>query len=384
MRRFIIGVIVLSVAGGVAWRLLRTAASQSGPSFGGRPPIAVECAKATVGDVDDVAEFTGTLAGEAEVLVSPKIAGRVAAVLVNLGDEVTEGQLLATLDDAEAQHAVEEADARLAVARASLEECEANLTTAQRELDRVQTLRERKVAAVSELETAEAAVSALLARKKVSEASIHQQEAALRVAQARLSYTKIVAPIAGFVGKRFFDEGAMVSASTPIVSLADIEPVKTVISVVERDYAKIRVELQALLSVDAYPGEVFEGRVSRIAPVLDADTRTAETEIQVPNPKLLLKPGMFTRVRIHFGTHHGVTLIPIRALVKRDMQQGVFVPNEDETKARFILVEPGISTAELIEITGIEVGQPIIVMGQHLLNDGDSIVLNSAAGARPS
>ena len=384
MRRFLFTIVVVAVAGAVTWRLLVTAAPQSGQRPTGKPPIAVECEAATTGDIDDVAEFTGTLAGKAEVLVSPKIAGRIESVLVDLGDQVAEGQLLATLEDAEANHTVDEAKARLAVARATLEECEANLATAQQELDRVRTLRERKVAAASELEAAEAEVSALLARRKVAEASIHQQEAALRAAETRLAYTEIYAPISGFVGKRFLDEGAMVSLTTSILSLADISTVKTVIGVVERDYAKIRVGLGAMLTVDTYPDKVFEGRVSRIAPVLDPDTRTAETEIEVANPDLMLKPGMFTRVRIHFGTHRNVTLIPLRALVKRDMEEGDFIPVENNTKAAFVPVKVGLSSEESVEVSGVEPGQQIIVMGQHLLSDGDVIVLNTEDRSRPS
>ncbi|MFH1743424.1 MAG: efflux RND transporter periplasmic adaptor subunit [bacterium] len=384
MRQFLITVVVLALGAAVAWRLLTMAAPQKEAGMRGKAPIAVECIKATSGDIDDVSEFTGLLAGKAEVLVSPKIAGRVKAISVNLGDKVKEGQLLATLDDDEAQHAVQESSAKLAVARASLEECEANLSTAQSELERIQTLRQRKIVAPSELEAAEATVSTLLARKKFSEANIQQQDAALRASEARLAYTKITAPISGFVGKRFLDEGAMVSPSAPIVSLADIESVKTVISVVEKDYAKIQVGLKALLSMDAYPGRTFEGIISRIAPVLDADTLTAETEIEIPNPDLLLKPRMYTRVRIHFGTHRGVTLVPSRVLVRRDTEQGIFVPSEDGTHARFVLVTPGISTSEVTEVTGVEPGQTIISMGQHLLNDGDTIVLGSPAEANPS
>lgn len=384
MRRFLFSVVLVAIAGAVTWRLLVTAAPQSGQRPTGKPPIAVECEAATSGDIDDVVEFTGTLAGKAKVLVSPKIAGRIESVAVDLGDQVKEGQLLATLEAAEANHTVDEAKAKLAVARASLEECEANLATAQQELDRVRTLRERKVAAASELEAAEATVSALLARKKVAEANIHQQEAALRAAETRLTYTKIYAPVSGFVGKRFLDEGAMVSLTTSILSLADISTVKTVIGVVERDYAKIRVGLPAILTVDTYPDKEFEGRVSRIAPVLDPDTRTAETEIEVANPDLVLKPGMFTRVRIHFGTHRGVTLIPLRALVKRDAQQGVFVPVENNTQAMFIPVEVGLSSEKLVEVSGIQSGQQVIVMGQHLLTDGDNIVLNTEDRSQPS
>ncbi len=378
MRRFLVSVVLLSISIGVVWRIVTMEASpKNGIAGRGQVPIAVECAKAIQGDIDDVAIFTGTLAGIAEVQISPKIAGRIESIRVNLGDEVRQGQLLATLDDSEARHAVTEAQAKLAVARASLEECLTNLETARRELERVRTLRERKVAAASELEAAESEVSALEARKRFAEANILQQEAALRVAEARLSYTQITAPISGFVGKRFFDEGTMISASTPILSLADIRTVKTVIHVVEQDYAKIRPNLKAYLTVDAYPDREFEGHVSRIAPVLDLDTRTAEVEIEIPNPDLLLKPGMFTRVRIHFSTHQGVTLIPNRALVKRETKQGVFVPTANNKQARFVEVKVGISAKNLAEVTGIQPGQDIIVLGQHLLNDGDPIILSA-------
>ena len=98
----------------------------------------------------------------------------------------------------------------------------------------------------------------------------------------------------------------------------------------------------------------------------------------------MLKPGMFTRVRIHFGTHRNVTLIPLRALVKRDMEEGVFIPVENNTKAAFVPVKVGLSSEESVEVSGVEPGQQIIVMGQHLLSDGDVIVLNTEDRSRPS
>ncbi len=379
MRHFIALLLIVVVASAVAWRLYST--SEAGGSSGakGKAPIAIEWTEAVRGDIKDIVEFTGSLAGKAEVLVSSKISGRVSAVHVDLGDHVEKDQLLAELDEVELQHTVEEASARLVLARASLEELEANLTNAESELQRIKTLRERKVASAADMEAAEAAYLSLIARKKVAEAGIRQQEAMLQAEKVRLSYTKIRAPISGVVGKRFMDEGAMVSSTTPIVSLADISSVQTTISVVERDYAKIRTGLEAILSVDSYPNRSFTGTVSRIAPILDPDTRSAEVEIEVPNPDQLLKPGMFTRVRIHFSTHEGVTLIPSRALVKRDMQEGIFVPSDDMNTAKFVVVETGLVNAESVEIKGIEPGQRIITMGQHLLNDGDAIVESQPA-----
>lgn len=378
MRKFLFLLIVCAITGGVVWRLIINPPLKKSAAPQGKPPVAIECAKATLGNIEDVAEFTGTLAGNKELQILPKISGIVQSVHVDMGDEFKEGQLLVVIDDEEARHAVEEAKAKLAVARASLEECESNLSTSQRELERVKTLRQKNVAAASELDTAEASFAALLSRKKFAEATIQQQEASLRAAETRLSYTKISAPISGYVGKRFVDEGAMVSPSTPIFQLADIRIMKTVIGVVERDYSKITLGLKASLTVDAYPGRTFEGRIARIAPILDSNTRTAETEIEISNQDLVLKPGMFTRVRIHFGTHTNVVLIPSRALVKRDMLQGIFIPEQNYKVARFLEIAPGLANDKLLEASGIEVDRDIIVMGQHLLNDGDKIVLNHA------
>jgi RND family efflux transporter MFP subunit len=378
MRKLILFILVVTVASLVGWRL-QSVVLKKGAGAVGRAPIAVTCGVVTRGDMNDVAEFTGTLKGKAEVIVSPKISGRVSSILVDLGDAVHKDQLLVTLDDEEAKHAVAEAKAKLVVARASLDEYDTTLATAQHELERIRTLRERKVAAVSELEAAEAEVSRLLARKKVAEAGIVQQEAAHRAAEARLSYTQILSPIDGYVGKRYIDEGAMLSVSTPILSLADISSVKTQIGIVEKDYVKIQVGLEANLTFDAYPGQVFEGRISRIAPILDHNTRTAETEIEVLNPDLLLKPGMFTRVQIHFGVHEDVLLVPSQALVKRESREGIFVPDQNNTAAKFVEVKKILSDATRTEVTGVEEGVPVVVLGQHLLNDGDAIIISATA-----
>lgn len=374
MRHFTAILVAILVIGTVGWRLWVTATPDRGSGTRGKAPIAIEWAEVTLGDMDDIVEFTGSLAGNAEVLVSSNIAGRVNTVHVDMGDEVEKDRLLVELDEVELQHAVEEANARLAVARTALEELQANLANAESELQRIKTLRERKVASAADMEASEANYLSLLGRRNVAEAMIRQQQAVLQAEKVRLSYTKIHAPISGVVGKRYLDEGAMVSSTTPIVSLADITSVKTTISVVERDYAKIRKGLEASLTVDAYPGRVFKGKVARIAPVLDQDTRSAEVEVEVPNLDQVLKPGMFTRVQINFGTHKNVALIPSRTLVKRDQREGVFVPGEDMKSAQFRVVETVLTSAATVEVIGIEPGQRIVTMGQHLLTDGDSIV----------
>lgn len=378
MRKLILLLIVTAICGGVGWKIYQSQSETAQTGRRGQAPVAVELGTIQQGDIEDISEFTGTLLGISEVMVSPKIAGRILSVMADLGDEMQAGQLIAALDDDEAKHAVEESKARLAVARASLEESITNLLMAQNELNRVKTLREKKIAAESELDSAQSTVSSLESRKKLADANIQQQEAALRAAESRLAYTKITSPIAGYIGKRYADEGAMVSPTSPIVQIADITKVKTVISVVEKDYSKIHVGLIARINVDAYPGREFDGAIVRISPVIDPNTRTADAEIEIENKDILLKPGMFTRVYISFGTHENAALIANRTLVKRDSKTGVFVPADDRKTAVFHELTIGLVNEDYTEVFGIDAGKEIIVTGQHLLNDGDPILLQES------
>ena len=108
----------------------------------------------------------------------------------------------------------------------------------------------------------------------------------------------ISSPVDGFIGKRYLDPGAAVSPNAPVASVVDIRTVRMVANVVEKDVKRLNVGMPAQVEVDAFPGEKFVGRVSRIAPVFDPQTRTAEMEIEVPNQSYRLKPGMYARVEL--------------------------------------------------------------------------------------
>jgi RND family efflux transporter MFP subunit len=127
------------------------------------------------------------------------------------------------------------------------------------------------------------------------------------------------------MGERFVDEGSMLAPNTPIVSILDIGTLIAVINVIERDYPKIRLGLPALINTDAFPGQTFSGKVVRIAPLLMEKAREARVEIEIPNERMLLKPGMFVRVQMEFELHENATVIPLAALVKRDGNPGVFM-----------------------------------------------------------
>lgn len=385
MGKVVIPVVVLAVLGGLGRQIYIKVSGARGPGGGGPRgrggvAVAVETAPVHRATVRKIGRFTGSLSPRSRFVVAPKVAGRLEKLVVDVGDPVKPGQLVAELDDGEYAQQVEQARAELAVAEANVAECRSALDVAGRELERVKKLRQTQVASEVELDEAQARQTACDAKHKVALAEVTRREAALKVAQVRLSYTRIRASWGDggeprVVGERFADQGAMLRANDPIVSILDNSVVVAVIDVIERDYPGVRPGQQAVMECDAYPGREFAGRIVRIAPLLKETSRQARVEIEVPNPERLLKPGMFIRARIEFDRHENATVVPVAALARRDGRQGVFLVDAQEKKARFVPVTLGILDGELAEVVEPPLSGQVVTMGHHLLEDGAAIRL---------
>jgi RND family efflux transporter MFP subunit len=178
----------------------------------------------------------------------------------------------------------------------------------------------------------------------------------------------------GFVGKRNIHPGALVAINTPIVNLVDLRTLRMVINVVERDIVRVNKGVTAEVSVDAFPGRTFAGKVLRVSPVMDPATRTGEVEIHVANPGNLLRAEMFARVTLDLGSSRRSIVVPREALVYKGDQSGVFTL--EGSVARFRPVEPGLTQQTSVEIVqGLKVGEKVIAMGASLLKDGDQVRL---------
>jgi RND family efflux transporter MFP subunit len=182
------------------------------------------------------------------------------------------------------------------------------------------------------------------------------------------------------------DEGALVQTNQPIVSILENNPLLAVVFVIERDYPKMAIGQQALVTTDAWPGQTFTGRIRRIAPLVKETSRQARIEIEVPNPDHRLKPGMFVRAQVEFAAHTNATLIPFSAVVRRAGREGVFVvgaPGASSppaqkgaaAQARFVPVTVGIANGETVEIVEPEVSGLVVTLGNHLLENGSRITL---------
>jgi len=382
MKKFRILLLVVAIASIAGWQLYIRVFDLSTQKKPSRPAVKVpvETKPIQKGTICDVSVFTGSLEAKSQFVVAPKVAGWLKKLFVNVGDIVQQNQVIAILDDEEFAQQVEQVRAELKVAQANAENCTSDLDMARREYERAKALREKQIASASELDVSEAAFNASQAKLKVSLAQVAQKDAALRAADFRLSYTKVRAFWENgvqnrVVGERFVDEGELLQINQPIVSILENDPQTAVVYVIERDYPKMKVGQEAIVTTDAYPDRTFTGTVVRIAPLLKESSRQARVEIEMPNPEHLLKPGMFVRTRVEFARHENATLVPLATLVRRNGEEGIFIADMANLKALFVPVTTGIISGEVAEIIKPKISGFAITMGNHLLEDGCDITL---------
>lgn len=387
MKRIFVTLVCLAVLGVIGRQVyVKINEPEQAGRRGGPSAVAIAAEPVATATVRDVAEFTGTLLPKSHFTIAPKVSGRLEELMVNIGDTVTSGQLIAVLDSDEYVEQVAQARAELEVSKANRIDYSSGKDIAEREFKRVAELWEQKVASTADYEQAQARLNAAAAKLQVAEAQIKQREAALKAAELRLSYTRIRAewdPPEGerLIAQRFVDEGALLRANDPIVSVVDTSSVIGVIYVIERDFPQIRIGQPAEVTLDAYPDRAFDGTIVRFAPVLREESRQARVEIEVPNPEGLLAPGMFTRTRIQFAEHEDVTVVPNSAIVRRNGSRGVFLvetesgPQGPVDKARFVALETGIVDGNVTEVVGPEISGLVVTLGHHLLEDGATVVM---------
>ncbi len=399
MKRLAAGVFIVLAIGATAWeahRRIVASAGKGGPDRSAAP-VAVEVEPVRKDTIRDAGVFTGSLVPQSQFVVAPKAAGWLKKLLVDIGDRVGRNDVIAVLDDEQFSRQVEQAGAELQVAKANAENGASALDLARREYERITALREKKIASAAELDAASAQYNASQTQLKVTLAQVAQREAALEGAKLQLSYTQVRAFWeAGdpnrVVGERFVDEGALVQMNQPIVSILENNPLVAVVFVIERDYPKMVIGQQALVTTDAYPGQTFAGRIRRIAPLVKETSRQARIEIDIPNPDHRLKPGMFVRAQVEFATHANATLVPFSALVRRDGRQGVFLVGNAVATAssppaqkgsskgpalqvRFVPVTVGIANGETVELVDLQVSGSVVTLGNHLLEEGSRITV---------
>ncbi len=342
-----------------------------GGGAGGRAQV-VQTGAVTSGKISEKVTLTGSLKPKEQVDVNPKIQGRIIKVTVDTGQAVARGALLAEIEDDEIKQQVERSKAAIAVVDASISQREAELNNAKAELDRKRQLVEAGLLSRIELDSLETRVRVAQSQLELTRAQRRQSEAEQRELNIRQSHTRVYAPINGVIATRHLDIGAMASPGAPIVTVVSTTPMVIEALASERDIARIKRGAMVNVTVDSLPGQKFTGRVMRIAPLLDPQTRNGTVEIEIPNRGGALKGEMFARVELDLGSQRETALLPRDALVYRGEQPGVYAIESE--KAKFLPVETGLTQEDKVEVVnGLKVGDVVITRGSNLVKEGDRV-----------
>ncbi|MFZ2397709.1 MAG: efflux RND transporter periplasmic adaptor subunit [Smithella sp.] len=344
--------------------------------------MAYKTEKVSRGGINALVTATGTVNAVTTVSVGTQVSGTINKLFVDYNSPVKKGQLLAQIDPSTFQSQVDQAMANLWTAKANVEKAAVATVDAQRTFQRNKELFAQNFIARSDLDTAETSFKSAQAQQKVNQAQVQQAQAALKIAETNLQYTRIISPVDGTVISRSIDVGQTVAASfqTPtLFSIAqDLTKMQIDTNVDEADIGKVKSGQDVSFTVDAYPDTIFTGKVAvvRNAPITVSNVVTYDVVINVNNAQLKLKPGMTANVSITIETHPDVLRIPNAALrfkpaeVKRKSERtqdkqamkGTKVWILENDKPKPVKVTIGLSDGNYTEISAgeLKAGQEII------------------------
>ena len=317
--------------------------------------VPVEVGTPVRGDIFAVYSGTAPIEAFAEADVIAKVAGEVREILVEEGDEVAKGQVLARLDGD-----------RL---RLELNQSAANLQKLKRDYERNVDLKEKALISTGDFDKIRYEMEAL--------------EASYNLAKLELDYTQIRAPIAGVVSNRYVRLGTTVSVNDPVFEVTSLDPLVAYLHVPEREYRNIRTGQVVGIDIDALAGQRIVADVTRVSPIVDPATGTFKITIEISDEQRLIKPGMFGRISIVYDQHVNVLQVPRSAILEESGETSVFVVENDTAIRREVVT--GYSNAGMIEVVeGLEDGDRVVTVGQVGLKDEALVtIINAAPGDEP-
>ena len=317
-------------------------ANSAAPTQQAAPVVSVATVHAE--DVDITNTFTSNIEPFATNNIVSQTSERIVSILVEVGDKVRKGQLLAKMNDV------------------NLTKARMQLVNDSTEFNRLTEL--HKIGAVAQADYDLAKLSLEISKKTYSNL---------------MENTMLRSPINGVVTARNYDKGDMYSnMGQPIFVVEQITPVKMIINVSESLISQIHKGMEFDITVESYPNETFKGKINLIYPTVNANTHTFPVEVICQNTDQRLRPGMFARVIANFGTNHHV-VVPDVAVVKQSGsgEYFVYVLRPDNT-VKYQLVELGKRLGEKYEIiNGLNEGDQVVVEGQARLKDGVAVTLKN-------
>lgn len=289
-------------------------------------------------DVPQSDVYTANVEAYAKNNIAPQSPSRIQKIYVEVGDFVRAGQIVAKMDEV------------------SLNQSKLSMANDSLEYSRIKKLYEQGGVSKSDFDAMELKYNVTRSQY-----------------QNLLENTILRSPVSGVITARNYDQGDMYSGS-PIYVVEQITPVKLYVGISEMDYTKVKKNDAVTLTADALPGKTFTGRIARIYPTIDAATHTFTAEVNVANSDRLLRPGMYARVTVNFGSNHSI-VVPDDCVVK---QQGsgvrsVFVLQADNTVKEAVVTLGRHFGTEYEILSGISEGDNVVVKGQASLKNGSKV-----------
>ena len=337
-----------------------------------RRAVVVNAMVVGTGEAEQVFRFTGDIRAQRDIRLLSQVAERIVEFRADRGDMVRENQILAIIENTLLARSVDQAEAGLTAARTTFSNLESEYNRSRRLFEERAISSQQYESIKTQFENARSAVL--------------QAEAGLDQVRRQYNNSYIRAPFTGIVSNRYMELGDMVSPGTPVFSFIQVDTMRVMAQVSEREFGSIAIGHQARLRVGSYPDKVFHGKVAKKPPILDPLTRLATIEVQFPNADRLLIAGMFGELEIITDRKEDVTLIPVSSIQYRTTVgiRGARIDEQINRVPYVYIVENGQavrreltqgyqSGANIEIIRGIEPGDTLVIRGQHALDDGDLV-----------
>lgn len=326
--------------------------------------VPVEVAVAAVADLEKELELTGEVLAGTEVSLTPKMSGRVNGVNVKVGQSVSRGTVLFTIEGSDIQN-------RLRIEEATLAMQKLNLESSQRTYDRMKLLFNEGAISLVEYEGAETAY-------KLAQAQFDQAQAAYDITKESFNDLAVTSPINGKVSFIRVEVGELVGPQAPVVGVVNLDTVMVKLNLSEALVSTVSVGQKVDVHVNAL-GKSYEGVIKSIAPKVDNMTRAFPVEIIIANTEGDILAGMVAKLRLSVGQAKDAVVVPAQAVLENNGQHRVYVVEDDVAHLRE--VEVGIVGNNQIQIvSGIAANDQVITAGNRMVGDGQRVAIVKTTG----
>lgn len=336
----------------------------------GETYVPVEIEKAAKRTIFNVTVFSGKVYPDKDVVVLPKVVGKVTSVNVKVGDTVTKDSILFTIDRGDMQKQVQQAKAALDGARANYELVKEQIENAKVAYERTKKLYEEGAVSKAQLEQAQLAASD--ESLEAAKTGFEQAQVAYSQALDALNDTFVKSPIDGVVSSVDIETGDMVSNTQPTITVVDMDKVYVQIDVTENIINDLNEGQEVMVNIPSASENDLVGKISNISPVADSRTQLYPIKIYIDNSKHLIKPGMFARVKINTDIREDVIAVKSEAVVEKNGKLVLYVVENDKAVQREVTT--GLDTGTYVEIVeGLNEGENVIIKGQNYVEDGSKV-----------